>query len=327
MIEAVNLKKNYKIAKNGKGIMGAFKNLLIPEYTIKEAVKDINFKIEEGEKVAFIGPNGAGKSTTIKMLSGILEPTGGKVLINGNEVKKKRNEYLSSIGVVFGQRTQLWWDLPVIDSYELLRKIYAIPKEAYDKNLARFIELLDVGKFLNQPVRQLSLGQRMRADMIAAMLHNPDIIFFDEPTIGLDIIAKESIRDFLNVVNKERKITMIITTHDMHEVEQICERLIVINQGVIVCDDKIGNVKKQFANEHCVSVLFSKPYDHVEIMQVEGKIKNNFEMTFHLNQDIDVMEFMKQLNAQYEVEDFKVSNVDIETIIKNIYLEGSNEVH
>lgn len=327
MIEGIDLKKNYKITKTEKGFLNAIKNFLVPEYIMKEAVQSINFKIETGEKVALIGPNGAGKSTTIKMLTGILEPTSGKVLIDGKDLNENRNGYLTRIGVVFGQRTQLWWDLPVIDSYELLRKIYAIPKETYNHNLEQFVELLDVKSFLNQPVRQLSLGQRMRADMIAAMLHNPQIVFLDEPTIGLDIIAREKIRDFLNTMNRERNLTMVFTTHDMHEVEQICKRIIIINHGQITCDDSIAHVEERFSRERLITVCFRKPYDEVSINDLAGKQVNKFEFEFHLHRTDDLIRFINLLSTQYEVEDFKVSNVDIETIIKKIYLEDANAVH
>ncbi len=326
MIEVINLKKNYKISKTEKGVINAIKSLLVPEYIVKEAVKSINFKIGSGEKVALIGPNGAGKSTTIKMLIGILEPTSGKVLINGHDLHQNRNGYLTKIGVVFGQRTQLWWDLPVIDSYELLRKIYVIPRETYNHNLEEFVELLNVRSFLNQPVRQLSLGQRMRADIIAAMLHNPQIVFFDEPTIGLDIIAKEKIRDFLNRVNRERNITMIFTTHDMHEVERICKRVIIINDGKIACDDSIMHVQEHYSKERLITVRFLKPYEKVSIIDIVGKKINPFEFEFHLYKENDIIRFINLLSNKYEVGDFEVTNIDIETIIKNIYLGATNEI-
>jgi len=231
LIEVKNLNKTFKINKRFKGIPSAIANMFNPKFEYKKAVNDISFSIGEGEMVGFIGPNGAGKSTTIKMLSGILYPDSGKIIIDGYIPYKQRKEYVKNIGVVFGQKSQLAWDLPVIDSFELLKHIYRIPEDMYKTNLDRFTELLDMSGFINQPVRQLSLGQRMRADIVAALLHSPKIVFFDEPTIGVDVVGKERIRDFITELNKTDKITMIFTTHDMQDIEKTCNRLIIIDKG------------------------------------------------------------------------------------------------
>ena len=203
IVEVENLRKEYKISKRAKGLFGNIANLFFPKYEKKVAVDGISFQIEKGEMVGFIGANGAGKSTTIKMLSGILYPDSGDIRVKGFRPYYDRKKYVSNIGVVFGQKSQLSWDLPVIDSYELLKHIYKIPAEIYKENLEQYIELLDMQDFIEQPVRQLSLGQRMRADIGAALLHSPEIIFFDEPTIGLDVLAKEKIRNFIKVLNKQ----------------------------------------------------------------------------------------------------------------------------
>ncbi|MEE3312862.1 MAG: ATP-binding cassette domain-containing protein, partial [Treponema sp.] len=223
-IEVKGISKEFKVNKRGAGIPGMIANMFVPKYEIKHAVNDLSFNIEKGEMVGFIGPNGAGKSSTIKMLSGILCPDKGTISVNGYIPYKQRKAYVGNIGVVFGQKSQLQWDLPVIDSFELLRAIYRIPHDKYKRNLERFTEMLDMKGFINQPVRQLSLGQRMRSDIVASLLHSPDIVFFDEPTIGVDVIGKETIRSFIRQLNEEDKVTMIFTTHDMQDIEQTCNR-------------------------------------------------------------------------------------------------------
>lgn len=319
MIEVRDLEKCYKINRNGKGMKAAIKSFLVPDYEIKHAVNHINFSVAEGEKVAFIGPNGAGKSTTIKMLTGVLTPTSGEILVNDKSIQKARKEYLSSIGVVFGQRTQLWWDLPVVDSLELLRYIYRVPQKQFSCNLDFYTELLGLQEFLWQPVRQLSLGQRMRAEIAASMIHSPKIVFLDEPTIGLDIIAKEKIRELLNVINEERKVTMIFTSHDMQEVELICDRMIVLNKGIIVCDDSIQRVKEMSGEERILQVQFKVPYDEVKICGIEGEAKGEYQKSFRLSREINIPQFISTLMSMYDVADLTVGDVEIEAVIKNIY--------
>ena len=231
IISVKHISKEYRINKRSKGLFGHLVNLFYPKYEMKRAVDDISFDISEGEIVGFIGANGAGKSTTIKMLTGILYPTSGEIQVANMNPYKERKKYVRDIGVVFGQKSQLSWDLPIIDSYELLKKIYNIPDEVYESNLKLYVDLLDMSGFINQPVRQLSLGQRMRADIVAALLHSPRIIFFDEPTIGLDVLAKEKIRNFIKYLKDECNITMIFTTHDMSDIEKTCDRIIIIDDG------------------------------------------------------------------------------------------------
>ena len=255
-IEVTNLKKTFKVSKRSKGIPGMLANMVVPKFEEKQAVKNISFSIEKGEMVGFIGPNGAGKSTTIKMLSGILCPDGGEIQVAGYVPYKQRKTYVQNIGVVFGQKSQLQWDLPVIDSFELLKAIYRIPEEQYKKNFNRFVEMLDMSEFLNRPVRQLSLGQRMRADIVAALLHSPQVIFFDEPTIGVDVVGKETIRNFIRELNKEDKVSMIFTTHDMQDIEK-------------TCDERFLMPEDTAQNKLLLSVHYYTPWDYCGTDSVE----------------------------------------------------------
>ena len=275
-IKVDNICKKYRISKRGSGIPGMVANLFMPKYENKEAVKNISFTIEKGEMVGFVGPNGAGKSTTIKMLSGILYPDSGSISVDGVIPYKQRKEYVGRIGVVFGQKSQLQWDLPVIDSFELLKAIYSVPNDVYKKNLDRYTELLDMSKFLKQPVRQLSLGQRMRADIAAALLHSPEIVFFDEPTIGVDVVGKENIRNFIRQLNAEDKVTMIFTTHDMQDIEKTCRRLIIINKGTKIYDGSLDRVRKLHGSSRQLDVIFANdenicPIPDVEILEVDKR--------------------------------------------------------
>ena len=273
MIQVSNLVKEYKLNKNKNGLMGLLKN----DFEIKKAVNDVSFNINKGEMVGFIGPNGAGKSTTIKVLTGILHPTSGKVEINGIDPYKQRKQHAGNIGVVFGQKTQLWWDLPVTDTFDLLKSIYRVPNKVYKENLEIFHEILGIEEFKNQSVRQLSLGQRMRADIAAALLHNPEIIFFDEPTIGLDIFAKEKIREFLKFINIDRNITMLFTTHDMEDIEKICNRVIVIDQGKNIFDGSLETIRSIGGKEKNIIVELEEDFqivlDGVKVMDLAPKTK------------------------------------------------------
>lgn len=311
MIEVKNVKKYYKIAKQEKGLLSSVKQLFHRKCEIKKAVDDISFSIKKGEIVGFIGPNGAGKSTTIKMLSGILYPDEGSIKINGFTPYKQRKEYVKNIGVVFGQKTQLNWDLPLIESFELLKYIYKIPQEKYEKNLEKFIELLDMQDFINQPVRQLSLGQRMRGDIVAALLHSPEIVFFDEPTIGLDVVAKEKIREFIRYINEKEHTTMIFTTHDMQDIEKVCNRLIIIDKGKKIYDGSVSEIKNQYAGSKSVEVL------------LEDGTKQTH--TFDVN-DTPMSEVMEKLFSEYSVKDISVCEPEIDSIIRDIY-EGGIKVN
>ena len=287
IIEVNNVKKYYKIAKQKKGFFASVKNLFNRQYEVKKAVDDISFSIKKGEIVGFIGPNGAGKSTTIKMLSGILYPDSGQLVSNGFIPHKQRKNYVKNIGVVFGQKSQLNWDLPLIESFELMKYIYRIPKDKYEENLKKFTELLDMEGFINQPVRQLSLGQRMRGDIVAALLHSPQIVFFDEPTIGLDVVAKEKIREFIKYMNDTEKTTIIFTTHDMQDIEKVCERLIIIDSGKKIYDGSVSEIKNKFAGTKKVEILLEngEKVTSIQEPEIDDVIRGIYEGRLKLGED------------------------------------------
>ena len=286
IIEVDGVKKYYKIAKREKGFFQTVKHLFHREYEVRKAVDDISFSIKKGEIVGFIGPNGAGKSTTIKMLSGILYPDAGTVKVNGFIPWKQRKQYVKNIGVVFGQKSQLNWDLPLIESFELMRYIYRIPKKKFDENLEYFTKLLDMESFINQPVRQLSLGQRMRGDIVASLLHSPEIVFFDEPTIGLDVVAKEKIREFIKYMNKTEQTTIIFTTHDMQDVEKVCERLIIIDLGKKIFDGSIDEIKQKYANSKSIEIQLEDGEKQIKMEpEIESIIRDIYEGKVSLSTD------------------------------------------
>ena len=246
IIETRDLRKVFRSVKRVPGPLGALRTLFSREFESKIAVSDVTMSLEPGELVGYIGPNGAGKSTTIKMLTGILVPTSGTISVAGVVPHENRKANARNIGVVFGQRSQLYWDLPLIESFELLRAIYGVPQATYKRNLNRFIEILAMDEFLRTPVRQLSLGQRMRGDFAAAMLHDPKIVYLDEPTIGLDVVAKEAIREFIARINAERGTTIILTTHDLADVERLCRRIVLIDRGTIIFDGDVERIKNEY---------------------------------------------------------------------------------
>ncbi len=323
LIEVKNVSKTFKVNKRANGIPGMVANLLVPKFEQKQAVKDISFSIKEGEMVGFVGPNGAGKSTTIKMLSGILYPDSGEIKVNGYVPYKQRKDYVGSIGVVFGQKSQLQWDLPVIDSFELLKAIYRVPEKVYQRNLERFTDMLNMGGFINQPVRQLSLGQRMRADIAAALLHSPRIVFFDEPTIGVDVVGKEKIREFIRELNRKDKVTMLFTTHDMQDIEKTCNRLIIIDKGSKVYDGTLFGIREKYGTTRQLDVEFKdnceiEPIKNVEIKQIDELDGRKKRFIFE-NKDVQINELMNELLAKYNVRDLNISEPEIESIIRKIY--------
>lgn len=324
LIEVNNLVKEYKLNVKKKGVLGAFQGLIVPEYKIKKAVNNINFNIKKGEMVGFIGPNGAGKSTTVKMLTGILVPSSGSIMINNLIPHKNRKKNAFNIGAVFGQRTQLWWDLPVSDTFELLKYIYKIPKETYKQNMDMFNELLGLNEFFSQPVRQLSLGQRMRADIACALLHNPEIIFLDEPTIGLDVIAKEKIREFLRLINREKKTTMLFTTHDMLDIEKTCKRMVIIDQGGIIYDGTVEQIKDRYGKGRTLIAEFSEEYKEINIpSNVKLINENHNKKWFKFEKDeVQVYQLVSELTKNYGITDFTIHEPEIEAIIREIYEGG-----
>jgi len=319
-IEVQDISKTFKVNKRKAGIPGMIANMFVPKYEYKEAVKKISFNIEEGEMVGFIGPNGAGKSTTIKMLSGILCPDEGNISVGGYIPYKQRKDYVANIGVVFGQKSQLQWDLPVIDSFELLKAIYRIPEDKYKKNLNRFTDMLDMGGFIDQPVRQLSLGQRMRSDIVASLLHSPEIVFFDEPTIGVDIIGKETIRSFIKELNEKDKVTMIFTTHDMQDIEQTCNRLIIIDKGTIMYDGSLHEIRNKYGTSRELIAEFNEEtkVQPINDVIIEDKEDRRVSFTFD-NNVIDVNKLMHEILGKYSVRDITVKEPEIESIIQKMY--------
>lgn len=262
MIEMKGINKTYRIRKREAGIGSAVKSLFTRDYTEIHALSNMSFTIPEGQIVGYIGPNGAGKSTTIKILSGILRPDSGECTVNGMVPWENRRQYVSRLGVVFGQRSQLWWDVPVIESFQLLRDIYRVEKDEFRDNLNRLTEQLDLGDFLNSPVRLLSLGQRMRCEIAASLLHGPDILFLDEPTIGLDAVSKLKVREFVQNENQERKITVILTTHDMQDIDALCHRVLLIGKGQLLLDGSIAEIRamagENLSTEESVANLYRR---------------------------------------------------------------------
>lgn len=329
LIEVNNISKSFKVNKRKSGVSGMLANLVAPKYEMKQAVKDISFSIEQGEMVGFIGPNGAGKSTTIKMLSGILFPDAGEITVAGKIPYKQRKEYVGDIGVVFGQKSQLQWDLPVIDSFELLKAIYHVSDEMYQKNLNRFVEMLDMGGFINQPVRQLSLGQRMRADIVAALLHSPQIVFFDEPTIGIDVVGKEIIRSFIKELNAQDNITMLFTTHDMQDIEKVCDRLIVIDQGEKIYDGSLPGIREAYGTTRQLDVEFETiekiaPIKDVDILDLDERNGRKKRFVFE-HKKVAINELMNDILQKYQVKDISITEPEIESIVRKIYTGQETE--
>lgn len=325
IIEVKGLRKEFKIAKRKEGAFGAVRSLFSREFTTKQAVNGVSFTIQPGELVGYIGPNGAGKSTTIKMLTGILVPSAGELRVRGLVPYEKRVENARQIGVVFGQRTQLWWDLPTIESFELLQHIYKVPQARYEQNMARFKELLGLEEFLQTPVRQLSLGQRMRADLAAALLHDPEILYLDEPTIGLDVVAKEKIREFIREINRERGVTVILTTHDMQDIEKICERMILIDKGSVLFDGPVMQIKERFGKQRTL-VVDLEPNGFGDKLSVEGaeQVKrdgNRFWLRFNRD-EVSASQLIARVSEHYSIRDLTVEEPEIEGIISRIYQEG-----
>jgi ABC-2 type transport system ATP-binding protein len=335
IIEATGLSKTFRVAKRRAGVLGGLRSIVDPEVRLVEAVQGLELKVEPGEIIGLVGPNGAGKSTTIKMLTGILMPTVGQVRVAGFNPLHQRREMAAHIGVVFGQRSQLWWDLPLIDSLHLLRHLYRVPEARYEANLARLRALLDLDEFIDTPVRQLSLGQRMRGDLAAAMLHEPELLYLDEPTIGLDVVAKARIREFLLQINAERGMTILITTHDMDDVETLCPRLLIIDHGRKLYDGGLNEIRERFGGERqLVAVLeaseiselpkdetgqphlASLPEDVHQVI-IEGP---RIWLGFGGNA-LPAHELVAWLGARYRLKDVTFQEPEIEDTIRRIYEE------
>ncbi len=302
---------------------GTLKTLFSREYVEKVAVDDVTVALEAGELVGYIGPNGAGKSTTIKMLTGILVPTSGSIEVAGLVPYERRKENARNIGVVFGQRSQLYWDLPLIESFELLRAIYAIPRERYRRNLDHFVAMLDMGEFLSTPVRQLSLGQRMRGDFAAAMLHDPQIVYLDEPTIGLDVVAKEAVREFVRRINHERGTTVILTTHDLADVERLSRRIVMIDNGTVIYDGEIEQIKTQYGTHRTLIVKLCESYPDFLIADAEIESRDKLTVRLRFDRRTTTAEsLIRRVADHYRISDLSIEEPDLESIIRRIYREG-----
>lgn len=329
MIEIIELTKEFKKPIRKEGVIGMFKTLFSNKYEILTAVNHLNFKINDGEIVGFIGSNGAGKSTTIKMMSGILTPTSGKVLIDGLEPYYKRRKVAKNIGVVFGQKTQLWWDIPLIESFKVLKEVYSISDKDYQERMEFLTDILGIKEFLNQPTRTLSLGQRMRADLAAAWLHNPSILFLDEPTIGLDVLVKEKITDAIKQMNKKYHTTIILTTHDMRDVENLCSRIIMIDKGQIIYDGSLTEIKQKFGDLRTL-IIQSKDFLEIESLDTfAGKVKyeyldNKLNCTFDAG-EIKIETILEYLFKKTKVEDISINEIHIDDIVKSLLGENNEK--
>lgn len=319
-ISLVNASKTFNVyRRRGRGPLGQIRR---QRQTVR-AVDGISFSIEPGEIVGYIGPNGAGKSTTVKMLTGILTPSGGDIRVLGMDPTRQRIRVTSRIGVVFGQRTQLWWDLPLRDSFELLRHIYRIPEDRYRSNLASFIEVLELGDFIETPVRQLSLGQRMRGDLAAAMLHNPEILFLDEPTIGLDVVAKARIRQFLLRINSEREVTILLTTHDMDDVERLCRRIMIIDRGHLAYDGDLATIRARYAGHSVLVVDLEEANSPIQVDEAEVvKIDGPRQWLRFMRSEISAAKLIAEVTQRVEIKDLAIEDPAIEDVIAALYGEG-----
>lgn len=322
IITVDNLTKHFRVMQHHRGVGGAWRNLVSRRSRLVKAVDGITFQVEPGELVGFLGPNGAGKSTTIKMLTGLLVPTGGALTVNGRVPWRERRRYVADIGAVFGQRTTLWWDLPVIESLSLLRHIYRIPAPRFERNLAEFRELLDLGPFLDTPVRSLSLGQRMRADICAALLHEPVLLFLDEPTIGLDVVAKERMRQFVRHINRERETTVLLTTHDLADVQKLCRRVMIIDRGRLLFDGTLDTLQARFGGERELVVEFAEPYASVGVEGARVVAHDGTRATYRFRRgEMSASALIGRLSARYRLHDLAVREPDVEETIRRIYEE------
>lgn len=317
-----SLCKTFKIAKHRRGALGALRSLASRATTEVRAVDGISFDIHRGELVGYLGPNGAGKSTTIKMLTGILVPSGGDVSVAGLVPWRQRVEHTRRIGVVFGQRTGLWWDLPVVESFDLLRYIYKIPPDRFRSNLKRFEDLLELRPFFNTPVRSLSLGQRMRADLAAALLHDPQVVFLDEPTIGLDVVAKERIRAFIQEANARQEVTFILTTHDLGDVQKLCKRVMLIDQGRLLFDGPLKELHARFGGEREMVVDFLQDYGDVTVQGATVVSRQGRQVTYRFSREaLSASRLIQQLSQRFQLADLTVREPEVERTIRRIYEE------
>lgn len=296
--------KDFKVLNRHEGLKGSIQDLFSRDYKTISAVKDVSLNVKRGEIIGYLGPNGAGKSTTIKMMTGVLEPTSGEILVNGKVPYKNRTENCENIGVVFGQRSQLWWSLPLIESFKLLRDIYMVPKNEYNDMIELYKSLVDIEPIINKPVRQMSLGQRTLSDILAAFLHNPAIVFLDEPTIGLDVSMKDKIRSLIKGLNKEKNTTVILTTHDMGDVDALCKRIVIIDKGTKIYDNDIEHLKSYFGSYRTLHMRLAD--DTWESMLIDEK-------------ETDIMDVIMRKQKETKIKDIRLEEISTEEVIKKIY--------
>ncbi|NBI28560.1 ABC transporter ATP-binding protein [Chengkuizengella marina] len=331
-IHVNHLRKVFKVQKNREGLKGAFQDLFKRQYNQVAAVDDISFQIPRGEICGYIGENGAGKSTTIKMLTGILVPSSGQIEVNGMIPYKDREKFVRGIGVVFGQRSQLWWDIGVIESFQLLKKVYRVPENDFKMRLDEIVERLQLSEILNRPVRKLSLGQRMRCELAASLLHNPSILFLDEPTIGLDIVVKTEIREFLKEMNQKYETTILLTTHDLQDIEALCSRVIMLDQGHIIYDGGLQNLKDKWGKGKEVHFQFQKTYplstlhDLTKGLNVKWFKENELAAKVWIPQnEVNVSDVLSRIVGFTDISDIKIFETNTDEIVREIYKSGSAE--
>lgn len=330
MIEIKNITKEFKVLNRHEGLKGSIRDLFSRDYKIVRAVDNISMTVEQGEIVGYLGPNGAGKSTTIKMMTGVLEPTSGEILVNGNIPYKDRTKNAQEIGVVFGQRSQLWWSLPLVESFKLLKDIYQIPDDQYNSVMKLYSSLVDIEPLLHKPVRQMSLGQRTLSDILAAFLHDPKIVFLDEPTIGLDVSMKSKIRELIHALNKEKKTTVILTTHDMGDVDALCRRIVIIDKGKMLYDNDIDHLKGFFGSYRTLKIRPSgdiKKQSHAiekELDRFSAAISTDDDwISILVNEEKgSVMEVLGTIQKSHDIRDMKLEEISTEEVIRKIYEEG-----
>jgi ABC-2 type transport system ATP-binding protein len=323
LIEVENLVREFHTYERPPGFWGAVGSLFHRKPKVVRAVDGISFTVDRGEVVGYLGPNGAGKSTTIKMLCGILVPTGGEVRVDGIVPHRQPRLNARRIGAVFGQRTQLWWDLPAIESLRILAALYDVPPALYRENLAVFERVLELGEFAARPVRELSLGQRMRADLAAALVHNPSVLYLDEPTVGMDVMVKEQVREFLLQMVRERGTTVILTTHDLRDVEKLCRRVIIIDHGRAVYDDSIDELKRRYGQERHLVVKLAAPVDAVTLegARLVSREENRVRLAFPASGSPQAL--LAELVSRYPIADLTIEEPELEGIIREIYQRGA----
>ncbi|PIZ51924.1 ABC transporter [Candidatus Woesearchaeota archaeon CG_4_10_14_0_2_um_filter_33_13] len=322
IIKVENISKEFRIKEKEPGLKGSLKSLFTSKYKSIDAVDNISFNVNKGEVVGFIGPNGAGKSTTIKMMTGILFPSSGKINVINYDPQKERKKLAFKVGTVFGQKPQLWYHLPAIDTFNLFAKIYEIPEKQYQQRLKELIKTFEVEEVINQPVRKLSLGQRMRCEMIASLLHNPEVLFLDEPTIGMDIVAKKRIRELIKNLNENDGVTVILTSHDLEDVEQVCKRLIIINNGKIVYDGSTKGIREKYLNFKIIQVILNEKTESLNLglKNVKAVFKGKFRHVIEIDTSKHpIQEVVKKIVSKYNVEDINILDPPIEEIISRIY--------